>query len=315
MRMTLLLAPFMMGVSSLALAASPDMTDLRVGKLEKEMKAVQRKVFPNGSPVEPDITASSTSVAPGAAASAPLLDVTQRVDLLEAQIKTLTGQIEQNNVRLKRLEDGSKAYDTRLKAMETPPSVVPVSSEPSSTSVKSAVTAPSSAKSVKGAKGTPIAKAKDVPAKPVKDVKREALVAAVAIPDTGDAAEDSYTYGYRLFLAKLYPESQVKLTEFTAKYPKSKRFTFAQNLLGRSYYEEGKYGSAARAFVDNYQKMPNGERAPESLSWAGLALIKDGAPAKACKVYDAFDGVYGTKASKDVLARVAKGRVDAKCAG
>jgi TolA-binding protein len=323
MRLTLLCAVLLAGVAPVAQAAAPDVLDLRVGKLEKEMHAVQRRVFPSGAPVEPELVAAGPAVAAGSAASAPLADVTQRVDLLEAQVKTLTGQVEQYNIRLKKLEDAAKGYDGRLKALE------PAAAEAPTPDAKPAVKAPltKAAPPKSGATARPLKtaaakSAKPAPAvkavasvKPAADKKRDALVAAVPVPDTGDAAEDSYTYGYRLFDAKLYPEAQVKLTEFVTKYPKSKRYTFAQNLLGRSYFEEGKYANAAKAFVENYTKAPKGERAAESLSWAGVALNKDGLPAKACRVYQEFDDVYGAKATKDAQARVAKGRVDAKCPG
>ena len=309
MRYSLTLTVLMCSIAPVAaLAAAPAVIDLRVDKLEKEMHAVQRKVFPSGVPAEPEVSATPSTSA-GNAASAPLADITQRVDLLEAQVKTLTGQIEQYTVRLKRVEDANKAQDARLKALEpvaateTPAPVVakPLTAKPATT--KPAVTT-----------AKPVVAPKPVtPAKPAPNKKREALVAAVAVPDTGDTAEDSYTYGYRLFDAKLYPEAQVKLAEFVSKYPKNKRYSFAQNLLGRAYLEEGKNANAAKAFVENYTKMPKGERAAESLSWAVVALNKDNLPAKACRVYQEFTDVYGTKASKDAQARVAKGRLDAKC--
>ena len=322
MRISHFIAALLVGTAQIVAAAAPDVLDLRVGKLEKEMHAVQRKVFPTGTPAEPEITAATPAMAAGAGASAPLADVTQRVDLLEAQVKTLTGQVEQYNIRLKRLEDVSKAYDSRIKALEpiagdvapadtAKPATKPTALKPTT------VTKPVAVKPVTPVKPgatkaiTPVT----TPAKPALDKKRDALVAAIAVPDTGDAMEDGYTYSYRLFEAKLYPEAQVKLAEFVSKYPKGKRYSFAQNLLGRAYFEEGKYGNAAKAFVENYTKNPKGERAAESLSWAGVALNKDGLPVKACRVYQEFDDVYGAKASKEAQARVAKGRVDAKCLG
>lgn len=314
MRFSLCIFALTLGASQIALAATPDVLDLRVGKLEKEMHAVQRKVFPSGAPVDPEVAPAAPSISAGSSASAPLADVTQRVDLLEAQVKTLTGQTEQFSIRLKKLEDAAKADDGRLKALEpvaaaaAPPAdpqpvvKAPLAKTPASKTPAVKVVAPKTPKTTTASK-------------PATDKKREAQVAAVVVPDTGDAAEDSYTYGFRLFEAKLYPEAQVKLMEFVTKYPKSKRYTFAQNLLGRSYFEEGKYANAAKAFVENYTKAPKGERAAESLSWAGVALNKDGLPAKACRVYQEFDDVYGTKAPKEAQARVAKGRIDAKCPG
>ncbi|MDE2042489.1 MAG: hypothetical protein KGJ05_05410 [Alphaproteobacteria bacterium] len=143
--------------------------------------------------------------------------------------------------------------------------------------------------------------------------KREQQVAAIPVPDTGNAMEDNYTYAFRLFEAKLYPESEAKLDEFIAAYPHTKRYSYAQNLLGRAYFEEGKYPNAAKAFVENYTTMPKGERAAESLSWAGFALIRAGSPAKACRVYHEFDDVYGSRAAHDIILRVEQGRKKAQC--
>ena len=147
------------------------------------------------------------------------------------------------------------------------------------------------------------------------EARRKALVDAVEIPATGDGGEDAYTYGFRLWQAKLYPEAQVKLKEFGAKYPKHKRASYAQNLLGRAYLDEGKPALASVSFYDNYTKNPKGERASESLYYLGVSLTKLKKLPDACKVYDEFDDVYGASAGADLKGRVAKGRVDAKCGG
>ena len=133
------------------------------------------------------------------------------------------------------------------------------------------------------------------------------------IPATGDAVEDAYTYGFRLWAAKLYPEAQVKLKEFSAKYPKHKRASFAQNLLGRAYLDEGKPALASVAFYDNYTKNPKGERASESLYYLGVALTRLKKLPDACKVFDEFRDVYGASAPADLKARVAKARTEASC--
>ena len=152
------------------------------------------------------------------------------------------------------------------------------------------------------------------PAAVKTDPARKAAVAAVDIPATGDAEEDDYTYGFRLYSAKLYPEAQAKLKAFVAKYPvTSKRWSYAQNLLGRAYYDEGKPALAAVALYDNYQKAPRGERAADSLYWLGQALTKLRKTTDACKVYDELRDVYGAKLSAEAKARAARGRADAKC--
>jgi TolA-binding protein len=206
---------------------------------------------------------------------------------------------------VKKLEEALGAYESRLKTLEgaaAPAADTNASNAAPAASLKPATAAPKTG----GATKTPaVAKV---------DPDRKAAIAAVEIPATGDAIEDAYTYGFRLWSAKLYPEAQMKLKEFVAKYPTHKRASYAQNLLGRAYLDEGKPALASVAFYDNYQKMPRGERASESLYWLGVALTKLKKPADACKVYKEFDDVYADKASADLKAKVAKGKTDAKCA-
>lgn len=322
MRHALISIALLSAVATAPLAAQDASVDLRVGKLEKEMKAVQRKVFPGGVPVQPEIGPLDTGDAGAAPASTPLNDLTSRVDALEAQLKMLTGQAEMDGNRLKKLEDAFKAYqgatDARLKAVEPPvPEIAPtVSASPAAKPVALVPAAATEAPKPAAAKPkvdapAPAATKAATPAK--NDPKRKALVDAVELPATGDAAEDAYTYGFRLWTAKLYPEAQVKLKEFAGKYPKHKRASYAQNLLGRAYLDEGKPALASVAFYDNYTKNPKGERASESLYFLGVALTRLKKLPDACKVFDEFKDVYGASANADLKSRVAKARSEASC--
>jgi TolA-binding protein len=304
MRLTLKAALLLTGITaSSTLLAQTNPIDQRVGKLEKEMKAVQRTVFPQGVPVQPELGGTGTpGAAAGDAATTPIADLTTRVETLEKSLSGLTGQIEQANFRNKQQDDTIKALEGRLKLLEgssdaatTPATIAP---GPASTGAKPVASNPSKAPAVVVTRNDPA---------------RKAAVAAVEIPSTGDAAEDAYTYGFRLYSAKFYPEAQTKLKEFVAKYPTHRRASYAQNLLGRAYYDEGKPALASVALYDNYQKMPNGERAADSLYWLGQSLTKLKKLPDACKVYDELQDVYGAKMTADLKARAAKGRADAKC--
>jgi TolA-binding protein len=304
MRLTWKIAALLAGaaLSSAALAQSSGI-DLRVGKLEKEMKAVQRTVFPQGVPVQPESGIAVPGTAAGSPATAPIADLTARVDALEKSLAALTGQIEQAQFRNRQQDDAIKRIEARLtpEPAPEPAAVTPIAiaPKPAATNV---------------AKPTTPATTKPPVAATKPDAARKAAIAAVEIPATGDAPEDAYSYGFRLYSAKLYPEAQTKLKEFVAKYPSHKRASYAQNLLGRAYYDEGKPALASVAFYDNYQKMPKGERAPESLYWLGQALTKLKKMPDACKVYAELDEVYGAKIGADLKAKATKGRADAKCA-
>ncbi len=328
MRHALISIALLSAVAAAPLAAQDTAVELRVGKLEKEMKAVQRKVFPGGAPVQPEIGPLDTGDAGAAPASTPLNDLSSRVDALESQLKMLTGQVELDGNRLKKLEEAFKAYqgvtDARLKTLEpavpdatpaatTAPAVPPPAAKPAAL-VPAAVTETPKPAAVKPKVEAPVAATTKAAAPAKADPKRKTLVDAVEIPATGDAAEDAYTYGFRLWTAKLYPEAQVKLKEFAAKFPKHKRASYAQNLLGRAYLDEGKPALASVAFYENYTKNPKGDRASESLYYLGVALTRLKKLPDACKVFDEFKDVYGTSAPADLKARVTKARADASCA-
>lgn len=311
MRTVLIAAILFSSVAGPAIAQSADPLNLRVNKLEREMRAVQRKVFPNGIALEPEIGGTpAPTVSAGSPASSPIADLNARVDTLEAQLRTLTGQVETDGNRIRKLEEALLAYDARHKALEPQPAPTDGAvggGDPANVTAPAAVAKPAAPPATPG---TGTAKSTTRPTDPA----RKALIEAVEIPATGDAIEDAYTYGFRLWQAKLYPEAQVKLKEFVAKNPGHKRASYAQNLLGRAYLDEGKPALASVAFYDNYQKMPEGERAGESLYWLGVALTRLKKPADACKVYSEFDEVYAARAPADLKSKIAKGKTDAKCA-
>ncbi|WP_420854230.1 YbgF trimerization domain-containing protein [Sphingopyxis granuli] len=285
--------------------------DKRVERLEKEMRAVQRSVFPGGSPAffEGEIAPDNT---PGerVKSSAPVIDLTARVDALEAQLQTLTGQTEQNAFQLRELEKKFNAYkaetDKRLAAPEasevmgTPASLASTVKPPTTVATIAAATPAKKPSATKPAATTP-------------DAARLALVKKVEIPATGNEVEDSYNYGYRLWEAKLYPEAEAQLKQVVTKWPNHRLASYAQNLLGRAYLDEGKPSLAAVAFYNNYKDRPSGARAPHSLMYMGVALEKLGRKADACKAFRELDEVYGDKAPKDVRDDAAAAKTKTGC--
>ncbi|MEI9853033.1 MAG: tetratricopeptide repeat protein [Sphingomonas sp.] len=117
-----------------------------------------------------------------------------------------------------------------------------------------------------------------------------------------------------MWSAKLYPEARKELEQVAAKYPKHRRASWAQNLLGRAYLDAGAPSLAAVAFYENYKKNPSGERAPDSLYYLARALTQLKKPtAEVCKVYTELMQLYGEKISEEMKAGVAEGRMANKC--
>lgn len=269
----------MLGVATPLAAQSASDLNARVTKVEKELKAVQRKVFPDGQPLQPEIVAPPPVAQPFVTSgTTPLADLTARVGALEDQLRSLTGQSEQNAYRIRQLEDQVKqlAEDAAARAAApVAPPTLPTVDEPAAA------------------------------ANAVPGVER---------PSTGDAAEDGYIHGFRLWQAKQYGEAETVLKQVAAKYPKHRRASFAQNLLGRAYLDGGEPAQAAVALYDSYKKWPQGERAAESLYWLGQALTALKKPADACKVYAQFDDDYGATAPAGLKAQIAAAQKKTKCA-
>ncbi len=281
---------------AMPVAAQTVPLDTRVDRIEKELRAVQRKVFPAGAPVEPEITRPATTTPPpGSPSSAPITDLTARVGALESQLASITGQVEENSYKLRQLEEAFNKYKAeQTTAVSAPPPAVRPTSSASGSSTAPRAAAPSAAS-------------------PEASEARKTAVAAIERPSSGDAAADAYSYGFRLWDAKFYPEAQAQLKSTVEKYGDTSVGSRAQNLLGRAYLDDGKPALASVAFYENYQKRPRGDRAPDSLTWLGEALIQLKKPADACKVYAELEQVYGANLSATLRGMMEKGRTKAKC--
>jgi TolA-binding protein len=309
----------------------------RVYKLEKEMRAVQRKVFPGGNAeyFEPQISAPQQAPTPsGNPADSQIQDLSGRVSALEQQVQTLTNQAEENSHRLTVLEQqyAKMRDDTqyRLNALEgngagaaQPGAAPPVNGgamppPPATVPGKPGSAAPFGPGGRKPVTGMPAPTMGDeanpsAPPPMPADAGKPAPAPMPTVAKTGDPAEDQYMLGYTLWTQKRYGEAETQLKQVVAKYPTSKRASYAQNLLGRAYMDDGQLTDAATAFYDGYKKFPRGERAADSLYYLGQTMTKLKKTDRACQVYDELRDVYGATLNATLKARVAQGRADAKC--
>jgi hypothetical protein len=106
-------AAFALSASAVAQDAN---IDGRVGKLEKEMRAVQRQVFPSGAGkfIAPDIQSPTIAQPETPSTTSATSDLLVRVDALEAQLATLTGQVEQQGNNMRGLEARLKLLEAQL---------------------------------------------------------------------------------------------------------------------------------------------------------------------------------------------------------
>lgn len=274
--------------------------DRRVGKLESEMRAVQRKVFPGGDGrfFEPEIApqVAAPPPAPTAPATTPITDLTARVDALEGSVRTLTGQIEAMEYKLRQLEDGQRRMkgdvEFRLNALENPGGVP--AATPGGAPVPPAGAGTAAAAVVAPAAAAPASPAQAAPAKPA----------------TADAA---WALAYPKVTARDWPAVESQMTRFIADWPKSPRVAQAKYWIGRSHAARNQQPQAAQAFLEVYQSAPRSAPAPDALIGLAGALNAMAKTENACQVLGELQSVYGAKLTETQKADAARQRTKAKC--
>jgi TolA-binding protein len=258
----------------------------RVDRLEQQLRAVQRRVFPNGN-VEPEVAPQGPALPDGTPGGDAITSLTQRVDALEAQLRTLTGQVEENGHRTQELADQltqlRTEITTRLDRVDPPQGAAPAPrTEPTA---------------------EPEVQAEPPPARPRQD-------AEPAVPAT---AEEAYNAGYRLWDQHHFGEAQAALEAAAARYPTGRWNSWTRNLLGRAYLDDNKPATAARVLLANYNENPQGDRAPDSLFYLGAALTQLNRRTEACRVYDELARVYPTVRDQ-IRSQLPQARRAARCA-
>src|SRR4051794_33931162 len=280
---------------------APPTPEQRLDRLEKQIQQVQRQVFPKGRPADTAGFADDP-----AATQSSVVNLDQRLDALEKQVADLVRQSEENGNRLRNLEAGigqlKSDQDQRIAALEQKMSEAAATAAPPPETAP--VTVPPKVKP---------APTKTPPKKTVETSAEPASGGAVESVAQADPGEDAYTQGFRLWEAGQYDQAIEALKAFTAAYPKHRRVSYANNLIGRSLLSKGQNRDAANVFLANYRGNPGGERAADSLYYLGQAAMQLGQPGQACRVYAEFDAIYGAKARADLKKQVSDGKTQAQC--
>ena len=288
--------------------------DVRLRKVEAEVRALQRKVFPEGAgkTFVPEITPGQTAATvTGTPASSAISDVLARMEALEAQLTRLTAQVEDGQNRSAKIEERL----AKLEADAAPAAVEPVASAPTAVTPAAPTSRPATSPAVpKPAAATltkPVATTTPKPAAP--SAARVAAVQAIEKPATADAGQDEYMYGFRLWEAKFYPEAQQALQIFVDRYPKHKMISHGRNLLGRAWLDDAKPGTAAQFFLQNYLADKTGARAPDSLLYLGVAMARLKDNEKACGAFSELAANYPQEVAGRIKTQYDTARAAVKC--
>ena len=287
----------------------PPTPEQRIQRLERQVDELQRRVFPKGRPAD-----TAGYVDDPAATQSSVMTLNQRLDALERQMTDMLRQSEDNGNRLRSLESSvgqlKSNDDQRIQALEQRMSAAEAAAQaaPPQQSVPVETTSP--------AKGKP--KAGSTPAKGAEAAPAKAAETASAGDDSSagpasDPGEDAYSQGFHQWEAGDYDAAISTLKAFVKAYPKHRRVSYANNLIGRAQLDKGDPTAAASTLLANYRSNPGGDRAPDSLYYLGQALMKLGQPGQACKAYGELDAVYGAKIRPDLKKLETDAKAQANC--
>ena len=284
-----------------AIGRAPPTPEQRIDRLEKQLRQVQRQVFPKGQPAD---TAGFSD--DPAATQASVSEIGARLDSIERQMAELVRTGEENGNRLSVIEaDYARLkadQDRRLRALEVGAAGGEPAATDSSATPDAADAEPAAAQ----------ARAEDGP--PPRPKPKVETAKSGATPATAaDPAEAAYDAGFRLWSAGKYDEAIKSLNAFTKAYPNHRRTSWAYNLAGRALLDKGQPRAAAEALLANYRRDPKGERAPDSLYYLGQSLMKLGQASQACKAYAELEDVYGASLRAPLKTSLPAAKAQAKC--
>lgn len=293
--------------------------DARLRKAEAEIRALQRAVFPGGDGrfFEPQISAENGS-SPSPTVSIPsttaVTDILARLEAIEVQLQRLTALTEENTNSLRGLDERIGA----LEAMRVSPPALATGDAADATDADEATDGATESNLAAMSRGE--AERQIAPSQPAQPAagpspERLAAVQAIAKPQTEDAGDDEYSYGFRLWDAGFYPEARQQLAKYVEDYPDHFRITYGRNLLGRAFLDDGMPEEAARWFLRNYQADRTANRAPDSLLYLAQSMIAMQDTRRACIALAEFGETYPAVATGRLADQYATNLARVECEG
>lgn len=272
--------------------------DKRVDRLEKEVRALQRRVF------------SGDDRGGNAPAAVQMDDMSGdqaanyevRLTALENQLRTLTGQLEEMRFRseetARRLETFMADTEFRFNELGGGAAGGGASGQPR----------PAPSPQGGGSAAAPIGENAGVAETETGEIQAVpgASPQVAALPEgtlpVGTPVQQ-YEYAYGLLAQGKYDAAEAGFRAFLDQHGKHELAGNANYWLAQSYYVRSQYERAAKTFLEGYQTYPNSSKAPDYLLKIGMSLSKIDQKQDACAVFSELETRYpDSPAAKERLA-------------
>lgn len=259
----------------------------QITRLEKEVRALQRRVFPNAQ-FDQGTEFLEPEGADGSNQRAVLADMEARLITIERQMRMITGQVEEaefRNQELARQLDLLKSdFEFRFQAIE---------GGGGGAANSQAASTPSSGTGLPGLVKTTTPEQAEAllnGSPPTSEVVDTPAVQEAGLP--GGTPEQQYEYARSLIMRGDYEGAEKAMSAFLEAHPDHQLAANAQYWLGETYYERKDFPRAAGAFLAGIQKYATGNKGPDSLLKLGMSLGAMGNTDEACQVLGEMEVRY-----------------------
>ena len=286
----------------------------RIDRLQRELVTLQRQVYKGEAPPASAAGAAAGTIGITTTAAAR---IGQRLSQFEAELRTLTGQVEEtvyrNNQLRERLERLATETDFRLLQLEQAPR--PEAAPGVAGTGQPRVLGTVSQADLEALRSQPVESASPT-AQP--GAQQGALqpggqqAAAPGYALAGETPEEQYRHAFGLLSQANYGEAELALRTFVELNPQDPLAGNAKYWLGETFYVRQDYQQAAVTFAEAYQEYPNSGKAPDNLLKLGMSLSALGSKPDACGTFIELLKRY-PKAAATVIQRAKQERQRLAC--
>lgn len=307
----------------------------QVEKLREDLDLLQRYVYREG-PADAGQAAASS----GGGASTPAAARQQvQISELERATSQLTGQLEQFDFRIRKMEDRLERLvadiDFRLSQLEGGGLSSNGTEAADGAAPLAAGGAAGEAASGQNAAPTPSGQGGAATGETLNDqgtklfgvienegqppqIPSGTSAASTSAPQSQTAAaatgtpEEQYRAAFGLLRKQDFAAAEQALGDFVSTHPNDPLAGNAQYWLGETYYVRGQFENAAIAFTEGFQTYPDSTKAPDNLLKLGMSLANLGKNEDACTAFGHLIDNF-PNASNVVLDRARQERQSRGC--
>jgi tol-pal system protein YbgF len=302
-------------------------TQERLDRLERDLNMLQRQVYRGGAAVMPPPA--------GGVGSTNAADIEIRMERLEAQMRDLTGKVEQVGNGLdqlrQRVEQINSDFDVRFSEMAGGATPGSAPGRPGAAGPPPAAAAPTRFAGEPPPPGgglmptgtivpppagggglNPIFNTLSPPGAGPPSRPPPAEPAKAEAPPAGGSVSEQFNRAFGLVKQADYAGAETALRAFIEAHPNDPLTGNAQYWLGQTYYARNKFAEAASAFAEGYKRFPKGSKAADDLLYLGMSLAKADQKKNACLALEQLGQAFPNPAPA-IRARAAAERKRLAC--